>query len=206
MLVNDSMLGPIRCPRADFAVLRQGGPGLFGLTESLQGGPHLQSYLLLARGRAAVDDLASFLAAFRPSHSKWLVVRRGELRVARWMRARGHRVAALFGYQRLLDAALSDPAELAQLSGSHPLLREIEALSPEERAALLQAHPLNPTQHLWMALVRKLGFPFLKTELVRRNPGQLPNVGNWPGLVPQDAPCPAPVIRAHLECLDSPVR
>jgi hypothetical protein len=206
MLANDSMLGPIRCPRLDFAALRQGGAGLFGLTESLQGGPHLQSYLLLARGRAAVDDLACFLTAFRPSQSKWLVVKRGELRLARWMRARGHRVAALFGYQRLLDAALSDPAELAQLSGSHPLLREIEALPPRERAALLQAHPLNPTQHLWMALVRKLGFPFLKTELVRRNPGQLPNVGNWPMLVPQDAPCPAAVIRAHLESLDSPAR
>jgi hypothetical protein len=206
MLVNDSMLGPIRCPRPAFVALRQGGPGLFGLTESLQCGPHLQSYLLLARGRAAVSDLAGFLAAFRPSQSKWLVVRRGELRLARWMRARGHRVAALFGYQRLLDAALSDPAELAQISGSHPLLREIEALPPKERAALLQAHPLNPTQHLWMALVRKLGFPFLKTELVRRNPGQLPNVDNWSQLVPQEAPCPAAVIRAHLESLDLPIR
>jgi hypothetical protein len=206
MLVNDSILGPIRCPRPVFAALREGGPGLFGLTESVQGGPHLQSYLLLARGRAAAGDLARFLAAFRPSQSKWLVVQRGELRLARWMRARGHRVAALFGYQRLLDATLSDPAELVQISGSHPLLREIEALSPKARAALLRAHPLNPTQHLWMALVRKLGFPFLKTELVRRNPGHLPNVDNWPTLVPPDAPCPVAVIRAHLESLDQPVR
>jgi hypothetical protein len=204
MLVNDSILGPIHCPRPAFAALRSGGPGLFGLTESLQCGPHLQSYLLLARGSAAIGDLAAFLKEFRPSQSKWLVVQRGELRLARWMRARGHRVAALFGYQRLLDAALSDPVELAQISGSHPLLREIEALSPTERAALVQAHPLNPTQHLWMALVRKLGFPFLKTELVRRNPGHLPNVDSWPGLVAQEAPCPASVIRAHLDILNSP--
>ena len=63
----------------------------------------------------------------RMSHSKWLVVQRGELRLARWMRGRGHRVAALFGYRRLVAAALADPAERAQLAASHPLLRDLEA-------------------------------------------------------------------------------
>ncbi|MCO6418423.1 hypothetical protein JYK14_19965 [Siccirubricoccus sp. KC 17139] len=201
LLMNDSILGPIRDPDPYFAALRAGGPGLFGLTESLQGRPHLQSYLVLARGAAAVADLALFLRQFVPSHSKWLVVQRGELRLSGWMRQRGHRVAALFGYHRLLEAALSDPAEIAQLSASHPLLRELERLPPAERLALLQAHPLNPTQHLWTVLVRRLGFPFLKTELVRRNPGHLPHVEQWPALVPSAAPCPVAVIKAHLASL-----
>jgi len=202
MLVNDSILGPIRCPRAMFAALRGGGPGLFGLTESLQGGPHLQSYLLLARGRAALEDLALFLGGFRPSHSKWLVVRRGELRLAGWMQQRGHQVAALFGYRRLLEAALADPVELAHLADSHPLLGELPSLPRSAQLTLLEAHPLNPTQHLWTTLVRRLGFPFLKTELVRRNPGRLPNVAYWPSLVTAEAPCPAPLIQAHLASLD----
>ena len=42
----------------------QAGPGVFGLLESLQGGPHLQSWFTLARGPAAVADLARFLAHF----------------------------------------------------------------------------------------------------------------------------------------------
>ncbi|MFC7690683.1 hypothetical protein ACFQY5_14980 [Paeniroseomonas aquatica] len=77
LLANDSVLGPIRPFGPMLASLRDGGPGLFGLTESIQGGPHLQSYFLLTRGAAAVADLHHFLAAMRVSHSKWLVVQRG---------------------------------------------------------------------------------------------------------------------------------
>ena len=202
LLANDSVLGPIRPFGPMLAALRDGGPGLFGLTESIQGGPHLQSYFLLTRGAAAVADLHHFLAAMRVSHSKWLVVQRGELRFARWMRARGHRVAALFGYGRLVAATLADPAERAQLAASHPLLRDLEALAPEARAARLREQPLNPAHHLWLALVRRLGFPFLKTELVRRNPGRLPGVADWPALVPAEAPCSVAMIRQHLAVLE----
>jgi hypothetical protein len=198
LLANDSVLGPIRPLAPMLAALRGGGPGLFGLTESIQGGAHLQSYFLLARGTAVVADLQHFLAAMRLSHSKWLVVRRGELRLARWMRGRGHRVAALFGYRRLVAATLADADERARLAASHPLLRGLEAMAPAARAELLRHQPLNPTHHLWQALVRRLGFPFLKTELVRRNPGRLPGVDEWPALLPPDAPCPAALIREHL--------
>lgn len=204
LLANDSVLGPVLPLPPVLAALRAGGEGLFGLTESIQGGPHLQSYFLLARGAAAVGDLFGFLAAMRMSHSKWLVVQRGELRLARWMRGRGHAVAALFGYRRLVAAALAAPEERAQLAASHPLLRDLEALSPAAREALLLGQPLNPTHHFWRALVRRLGFPFLKTELVRRNPGRLPGVADWRALVPAASPCPVPVIEAHLHAMDAP--
>ncbi|MFZ4409698.1 MAG: hypothetical protein ACOYOH_20310 [Paracraurococcus sp.] len=204
LLANDSVLGPILPLPPVLAALRAGGAGLFGLTESIQGGPHLQSYFLLARGTAAVDDLFGFLAAMRMSHSKWLVVQRGELRLARWMRGRGHPVAALFGYHRLLEAALAAPEERAQLAASHPLLQGLEALAPAARLAVLLGQPLNPTHHFWLALIRRLGFPFLKTELVRRNPGRLPGVPGWRALVPEAAPCPVPVIEAHLRGMAAP--
>ncbi|MCB4820782.1 hypothetical protein [Roseicella aerolata] len=203
LLANDSVLGPVLPFPPLLAALRGGGEGLFGLTESLQGGPHLQSYFLLARGRAAVDDLHRFLAAMRLSHSKWLVVQRGELRLARWMRGRGHRVAALFGYRRLVAATLADPAERAQLARSHPALAGLEALAPAAREALLLSQPLNPTHHFWRAQLRCLAFPFFKTELLRRNPGRLPGTEAWRALVPANAPCPVPVIEEHLGIMDA---
>ncbi|WP_431270952.1 hypothetical protein [Dankookia sp. P2] len=204
LLANDSVLGPILPLPPVLSALRAGGAGLFGLTESIQGGPHLQSYFLLARGAAATADLFGFLAAMRMSHSKWLVVQRGELRLARWMRGRGHQVAALFGYHRLVAAALGVAEERARLAASHPPLRALEALPPAAREALLLSQPLNPTHHFWHALVRQLGFPFLKTELVRRNPGRLPGIEGWRALVPAAAPCPVPVIEAHLQVMDRP--
>ena len=62
LLANDSVLGPILPLPPVLAALRAGGEGVFGLTESIQGGPHLQSYFLLARGAAATADLFGFLA------------------------------------------------------------------------------------------------------------------------------------------------
>ena len=198
LLANDSVLGPIRPMAPVLAALRDGGEGLFGMTESRQGGVHLQSYLLVARGQTAVADLMAFLRDLRLSVSKWLVVRRGELALARHMAARGHRVAALFGYRRLVAATLADPVERAYLAGLHPRLAADLAVAARQ----LWNWPLNPTSHFWQAIVRRKGFPFLKTELIRRNPGRLPGVAGWPALVGPDAPCPAAMIAEHLRLLE----
>jgi Rhamnan synthesis protein F len=198
MLANDSVLGPIYPLAPVIEAMRSGGNGLFGLTESLQGGPHLQSYLLLARGEAAVRDLTGFVQRMYVSHSKWLLVQMGEIRMARWMRRRGHRVAAVFGYERLAQAAVADPAERRRLIGSNAKLRDLERLPAEEASALLHEWPLNPTQHLWHVLATKFGDPFVKTELVLRNPGRLPGVEAWSAVVPPDSPCPLPMLQAHL--------
>jgi hypothetical protein len=69
LLANDSVLGPIWPLAPIVETMRSGGDGLFGLTESLQGGGHLQSCSLLARGRPAVTDLKGFLRSLRLSHS-----------------------------------------------------------------------------------------------------------------------------------------
>jgi hypothetical protein len=201
MLVNDSVLGPITALEPVIETMRAGGNGLFGLTESLQGGSHLQSYMLLARGRAAVADLIGFLTAMRISHSKWLLIQTGEMRLARWMRKRGHRVAAVFGYDRLVQAAAADPAERRRLAASYHRLKEFADLPDDQAAALLHLWPLNPTHHMWHLLATRFGGPFLKTELIMRNPGRLPGVAEWPAVVPPDAPCPLPTLRAHLEMM-----
>lgn len=169
LLVNDSVLGPIRPLAAVMAALRAGGDGMFGLTENRGGGPHLQSYALLASGDAAVKDVAMHLAAYQPSRSKWRLVHKGEIGLTRHMLARGHRVAALFGYDRLTGALR--PEDLLPLG---PRFAEPDAVD---------RYPLNPTHHLWRVLIERFGFPFLKTELVRRNPGRLPGVEAWPELV-----------------------
>jgi hypothetical protein len=169
LLANDSVLGPLMPMAPVIAALRAGGGGLFGLTENRGGGPHLQSYALLARGGATVKDVAAHLATCQPSRSKWRLVQKGEIGLTRHMLARGHRVAALFGYDRITGSL--GPDDLRSLG---PRFAEPHALD---------RYPLNPTHHLWRVLIERFGFPFLKTELVRRNPGRLPGVDAWPELV-----------------------
>lgn len=198
MLVNDSVLGPIRPMSPVLETMRAGGEGLFGLTESLQGGPHLQSYMLLARGEAVTADLMRFVESMFISHSKWLLIQLGEIRLSRWMRGQGHRVAAVFGYDRLVRAVLKDPNERERVMASNWHLRGLGGLSADQCSALLDDWPLNPTHHLWHVLAEQFDFPFLKTELVVRNPGRLPDVGEWPNLVRPDSPCQVQMLKAHL--------
>jgi hypothetical protein len=169
LLANDSVLGPVRPLAPVLAALQSGGDGLFGLTESRGGGAHLQSYLLLARGAAAVAEVGRHLAACRASRSKWRLVQQGELGLTRRMLQAGHRVAAVFGWERV-TAGLDAPT----LASFGPRFAEPGALD---------RYPLNPTHHLWRVLVERFGFPFLKTELVLRNPLDLPGVAAWSQLV-----------------------
>jgi hypothetical protein len=206
MLVNDSVLGPIHPLEPVIAAMRSGGDGLFGLTENLEGGVHLQSYMLLARGQGAVADLIRFLQRMRISHAKWLVIQRGEIRLARWMRRRGHRVAALFGYARLVHAVVADRPERRRLAASHGRLADLDQVSDAAATALLYQWPLSPMHHLWHILATRFGGPFLKTELILRNPWQMPGVDAWPAVVPPDAPCSVAVIQAHLATMRRPAR
>jgi hypothetical protein len=181
LLANDSVLGPFRPLEPLLAACRAGGEGIFGMTESWGGGPHLQSYALLARGAGPVGLLAAHLAAFRDSRSKWRVVQQGEIGLAARARAAGVRMAALFGYARLL----AEVDEATRLS-----------LGPRfAEPAALWRYPLNPCHHLWRVLVERMGFPWFKTELIRRNPGRLPGVEGWEALAP---PREAALIRDHL--------
>lgn len=184
LLANDSVLGPIRPMVPVIAALRSGGEGLFGLTESRGGGTHLQSYLLLARGAGAVADLGAHLAAFRPGRSKWRLVQQGEISLARRMLDRGHRVGALFGYDRV--AAALTAHDLAALGP-----RYAEPDAPHR-------YPLNPTHHLWRVLVERFGFPFLKTELLQRNPNAIPGIAAWRDLVEA---ADLPLLDPHLQLM-----
>jgi hypothetical protein len=181
LLANDSVLGPFQPIEPLVAAWRAGGSGLFGMTESWMGAPHLQSYAVLAR-EAAVAEVLAHLAGFHDRRSKWQVVRQGEIGLSGRMAQAGIRRAALFGYARL--CALTDEATRRGLG---PRFNEPESML---------RFPLNPTHHLWAIAVREMGFPYLKRELVMSNPGHLVGVDDWPSLVPNSTD--VALIRDHL--------
>ena len=181
LLINDSVVGPLRPLSPLVAAMRSGGAGLFGLTESRAGGTHLQSYVLMARGHRAVADLTSHLTSLAPTRSKWLLVQRGEIGLTRKMLSLGHRVAAVFGHDRV-GSALS-PADLQKFGRRF------------SEAGAYDRYPLNPTHHFWRILVEELGFPFLKTELIRHHSKAIPGAVDWREIVP---PADLPMIEQHL--------
>lgn len=181
LLTNDSVLGPFLplAPLVD--AWRAGGDGFFGLTESLGGGPHLQSYALLSRGEKAVGEMLGHLAALKDTRSKWQLVQRGEIGLTQRMLRAGVPCWALFGQERL--AALADAPTRVRIAPRY------SSAEPFARV------PFNPCHHLWRELVEGMGYPYLKTELIRRNPGKLPGIENWREVVPADE---LPIIEEHL--------
>ncbi len=197
LLVNDSICGPFLPLEPVFGRMRQEPAGLFGLTENLAPRPHLQSYLLLARGKEAIADIADFLARYRQTAYKRAVVRTGEVALSTWMRQRGHLVAACFGYEAVERMALASPRAQRRLTSLFPKLFANEPSEPGAEAIRrkLQHYPLNPAHSLWFELIDECGFPFLKTELLRRNPIGISDLSAWRSLVPASR---RPLIEAHL--------
>jgi len=169
LLANDSVVGPLAPLGPLVERWRAGGEGFFGMTESLAGGVHLQSYLLLGRGKAAIADMAAHLAAFTDVRNKWRVVQSGEIALTRRIMRAGHRCAALFGYARL--CALARPSDFVALG----------ARFGGENSLCI--YPLNPTHHFWRLLLERTDFPFLKADLITRNAGRLPGVERWRDLL-----------------------
>ncbi|WAC29201.1 rhamnan synthesis F family protein [Ancylobacter sp. SL191] len=208
LLVNDSVLGPFSPLDDMMDRLRAGGDGLFGLTDSVQYAPHLQSYFLLARGEAAIDDVAGFLHDQRLTANKRVVIERFEVGLSEHMRDLGHRVASVWGYDDIENAVLQSESDIAALLAVLPGNRTLAAGPGGQftlRRQLLDL-PLNPVHHFAGVLIRRCGFPFLKTELVLKNPERLPEAVNWRTLVPVDAPVPVAVIEDHLAAYERPRR
>ena len=181
LLTNDSVLGPFLPLSPLVDAWRVGGDGFFGLTESLGGGAHLQSYALLGRGAGAVSEMLGHLAGMKDGRSKWQLVQRGEIGLTQRMLRAGVPCWALFGQERL--AALANAETRTRIA---PRYSSVEAFARV---------PFNPCHHLWRELVEGMCYPYLKTELIRRNPGKLPGVESWREVVPADE---LPIIEEHL--------
>jgi len=181
LLTNDSVLGPFLPLSPLVDAWRAGGDGFFGLTESLGGGAHLQSYALLGRGAGAVSEMLGHLAGMKDGRSKWQLVQRGEIGLTQRMLRAGVPCWALFGQERL--AALANATTRTRIA---PRYSSVEAFARV---------PFNPCHHLWRELVEGMCYPYLKTELIRRNPGKLPGVESWREVVPADE---LPIIEEHL--------
>jgi lipopolysaccharide biosynthesis protein len=177
VLANDSVYGPLFDLRD---ILARCDPliEVWGITDSWSGRYHLQSYFLLLQGEALRNPcLARFFAAVLPIQSKLWVVRHYETGFSQAMLRGGLRCGALFAYR---DAAadLLAAARAGQLSD--PLLSpELHKFLDWICQKVQRGRPLNPMHHLWDHLISHMHCPFVKRELLARNPASIPHAVLW---------------------------
>jgi hypothetical protein len=200
LLANDSVYGPLRplgpvLRRIDFDLA-----DAWSATDSWQHRFHLQSFFVAFGPKALRHEaFASFWASVGNVRSKWWVVRRYELGMSRVLIAAGLHCKALWPYIEIIEvlreaAARKDgggggagqnPTRTLE-SGARNFHDPFVAAGQRNMVRILNAAlrhvPLNPTADLWQVLIEQ-GCPFLKRELLRNNPSQVPGVAAWSSLV-----------------------
>jgi hypothetical protein len=188
-LVNDSVYGPFADLKPLLDAIDFGRADLWGATESWQHRYHLQSFFLgcgeaVIRGRAWHD----FWRSVRPVPSKDWIIRHCEVGFTSAMARGGARCAAIFPSASLLDEREIERLERVidedhvwhgQNSRVHA-----EAIHADHilRCTRRPTNLLNPSVDLWRQLIQA-GYPFLKRELLLRNPTRVADVFEWEEVV-----------------------
>lgn len=176
LICNDSLYGPLAPLPPLLAAMDPAAADMWSLTESWQRRFHLQSFFLLAH-RAAITSpaWAEFWASIRPLPSKHAIIKRYEVGLTQSLLRAGLRCRAVFAYRTILARQLADAADLHEDSAQARQTKRV-------MRAAGRRMPLNPTSDLWRPLLC-LGFPFLKRELLRENPGGVIDIADWQSVV-----------------------
>ena len=169
LLTNDSLYGPI-FPLAPIVEEMQSRPGIdfWGLTESYQGGWHLQSYFLLLSKKAFTSD--AYKKVFDQEFAtlnKREIIARGELLLSRSLSDAGLKSSAYVRYDEL-----------------EPNFESWDAK--------------NPTHFFWDKLIAEFSFPFVKKELILQNPENIQNTDKIFSWVNEHSPYPIENIKQSI--------
>lgn len=136
LLANDSVYGPIGSLAAALERLKATPADFYGMVESLEPSPHLQSWFLLFEPWVvASDEFASMLSQPFSRMSKREIIRHGEIALSRRLAAAGFRYEALFRNER---SALMNPRYAA-----NPMLLFWRELLVAERVPFLKVELLR---------------------------------------------------------------
>ncbi len=157
LLFNDSVYGPLMPLGPLLADMTEDGADLWGLTDSIERGWHLQSYFLLAHARLFRDAAwRDFWPGVVPLPLKRWTVGRYEIGLSRRVVGAGFRARALFPHDTIVpDGSVANPT----LGGWHALL---DAGFPFLKRELLRD---NPTKVADLASWRDVVPPEYVTEI-----------------------------------------
>lgn len=156
LLCNDSMYGPLASLDDIFQKIRSSSADVVGLTDSYQLGHHLQSYFLHFKSQILQGGfLDKYLSELPFYLNKDFLIEEVETRLASKVRCEGYQTEALFPYFELSQKQL--PSEDIQ--------KFIDDFGAERYFSAQ-----NPTHFYAATLVQDHKFPFVKRELLDRNP------------------------------------
>ena len=188
-MVNDSVYGPFSDLQPLLDAVDFDRADIWGATESWQHRYHLQSFFLVC-GEAAIRSEAwrRFWRSVRPTPCKDWIIRHCEIGFTGALAAGGVRCAAIFPSAALLDEREVGRLESLVYEDSAHLGRNARLHAEAKHAKRILLHggrdnnQLNPSVDLWRQLLQA-GYPFLKRELLLRNPSKVTDIFEWEEVV-----------------------
>ena len=187
ILTNDSCLGPI----GDLQMTFDSGAALdvdaFSITDSWQGGYHLQSYFLSFGSKVNKSGfLSRFFASYEFPIQKDKIIANGEISLSQKLMREGFAIGALFPYSDLREKYLDDfPVSFERIinSKTNSRIRElVPSYIPSEAQLLLRIYDdlnsgklVNPSHTFWKLLV-SANCQLLKRDLIANNPAEVPGL------------------------------
>jgi hypothetical protein len=190
LLVNDSCYGPFSNLSPLFEEIDSIDADVVSLTDGWFGGYHLQSNFMLVKNEA-LNNLAveTFFESYGFPILKFSIVRDGEIGFSKALLASGYKLHALFSYERATKTFIADYQENLCLSAEaedknylHDFVSHQENWCHSIFDQISTGKPLNTTHALWNVLL-KLGFPFVKKDLILKNQAEVPNLAIFEELV-----------------------
>lgn len=203
LLANDSVYGPFYDLGEVIARMDMEQADVWGITDSWERRFHLQSFFLLFGPKAlASEAFHSFWRRVRHVQAKFWVISRYEIGLTRALVAGGLRCRALFPF-RSAAAGFADVLKDAGRDESSPRSDVAEEREKTFRRAVAEAIdagvPLNSTHFFWEYLIVAMGCPFIKRELLRKNPARIPGLLRWEDVIRSLSQYDTDLIVRHLE-------
>jgi lipopolysaccharide biosynthesis protein len=198
LLANDSVYGPIYPLRDVLQRMRFEDADLWGVTDNWDIAYHLQSYFLLFAPKAlASDAFRKFWTRVRYVPSKTWVIYKYEVGLTTAMMRAGLRVAALAPVRSVTTAILEQVRNgLLKREDLEPVRKEFLARTAKQ---ILDGRPLNATHQFWDYLIAELKCPFVKRDLLQKNPTSVPYVQFWEQLIGSVSTYDTRLIEDHLK-------
>ena len=198
LLMNDSCYGPFRSLSEVDEQACASGADIFSITDSWDFRYHLQTYYLWIGERALRSAaFTEFWSALLHSQPREMVIANGEVRFTQMMLKAGLTARALCPYG--VAAQYAKATALARLGRPALLMSEEKRYLEFLVNAITYRQSLNPTHFFWDVLITQCGMPFIKRDLLRRNPARIPGLLDWEDVVGGLDVADLQPIRDHLQ-------
>jgi hypothetical protein len=183
LLINDSIFGPFSKASEFWKKVSDCNADVVGVCDSYEHNFHLQSFFLLFRKNILASSFfPDLLDGYSYSSDKDKVIKEGELALTPLLTSRGFSCEAVYPYEMLASKWLEKLPTIMQEMMNLPenSVHWDKTTRPPEVEYLVnlgrhirRGEPVNPTHYFWDVLL-ELGCPFIKRELLLKNPGNNP--------------------------------